>query len=172
MCDLLYLTSYLRPEWATAAAGFFSPPAGLPPNPVPIVRSSAETGFRRHGGAPPRTGGGRAVARGSGRVVWFCGCHLAFLSFDFLHDGRYRLPPCHYSCSYHTWWHWLLRSPHSRLKFIIHAAFHSHLSISYHPIGLPCIELAAVCCSPPCFIQSFGASSQFSAVAKYTQTQI
>ena len=25
--------------------------------------------------------------------VWFCGCHFAVFSFDFLHDAPYRLPP-------------------------------------------------------------------------------
>ena len=32
----------------------------------------------------------------AGVIVWcgFCGCHFAVFSFDFLHDDRYRLPPC------------------------------------------------------------------------------
>ena len=36
------------------------------------------------------------IERSRGRVVvWcgFCGCHFAVFGFDFLHDGRYRLPP-------------------------------------------------------------------------------
>ena len=39
---------------------------------------------------------GGVVVRSRGCVVvWcgFCGCHFSVFSFEFLHDGRYRLPP-------------------------------------------------------------------------------
>ena len=33
------------------------------------------------------------VARGVIGWCGFCGCQLVVFSFDFLHEGRYRLPP-------------------------------------------------------------------------------
>ena len=57
-CHLLHLSSYFRPEWATAAASFFSPSFFFPRSPA----SCPQRAFPRLGGVQPSWWGAPATS--------------------------------------------------------------------------------------------------------------